>query len=314
MAVSPVPDCAPRRTALIVGCCTGICAVLIYFLCALPLFVGGTQSLGYWLWQAWNPMNHQEHSRFVLPICAGLLWWHRHRLASAPRAPSMAGLVPVALGIACFLAAVRTAQPRLAVLTLPLVCWGGTVFVWGWQVASVCRFPFCFLLLMMPLGNYVQGTVSLQLLVSGACNLLAPLAGLQIEVAGTTIRSADGSFHFEIAEGCSGVRSLMSILMLAALYVHFSQPILWKKIAVFCGSLLFSVIGNIARIFSVLVAARLFGPGWAGGLYHDYSDFVFFPAAVGAMMGFNHWISRDWSRLAPRPAADAGPAETPYDY
>ena len=312
--MSPVPDDAPRRTALVAACWIGIVGILFYFLCALPLFVGGTQSLGRWLWQAWNPMNHQEHSRFVLPICAGLLWWHRHKLAEAPRSPSIAGLVPVVFGIACFLAAVRTGQPRLAVLTLPLVCCGGTVFVWGRQVAAVCRFPFGFLLMMMPLGNYVQVTVSLQLLVSSACNLLAPLAGLRIEVAGTTIRSLDGAFHFEIAEGCSGVRSLMSILMLAALYVHFAQPVLWKKFAVFCGSLLFSVVGNIARIFSVLVAARVFGPEWAGGLYHDYSDFVFFPAAVGAMMGFNKWISRDWSALAPQPAAESAPAGTPYDY
>jgi exosortase len=312
MPESSIASGEPRRKILSTACWIGIGAVLVYFLGLLPLFRGGTESLGQWCWGAWNPMNHQEHSRFVLPISVGLLWWHRRKIAAAPRNPSLLGLLPIGFGIACFLAAVRTAQPRLAVLTLPLLCWGSTVFLWGKDVAAVCRFPFGFLLLMMPLGNYVQGTVSLQLLVSGACNLLAPLIGLQIEVAGTTIRSLDGTFHFEIAEGCSGVRSLMSILLLAALYVHFAQPVLWKKIAVFCGSLLFSVIGNIARIFSVLVVARFFGQDWAGGLYHDYSDFVFFPAAVAAMLGFNRWISKDWGALAPKPAAQTG--DTPYDY
>ena len=315
-AAVPVPG-RPGWWPVLALLWTGIAAVLAYFLGFARVFRSGTESLGAWCWAAWNPLNHQEHSRFVLPLAAGLLWWHRKRIAAAPRAPSFAGLLPVVIGLVLYLAAVRTGQPRLGVLTLPLVCWGGTVFLWGPEVARACRFPFGFLLLMMPVGNYVQGTVSLQLLVSGACNLLAPLVGLRVEVSGTTIRSLDGAFHFEIAEGCSGVRSVMSILLLSALYVHFAQPVVWRKVAVFCGSVLFAVVGNIARIFSVLVAARWFGPDWAGGLYHDYSDFVFFPAAVAAMMAFNRWISRDWRRCAPgSDPGRSGPsqAEVPYDY
>jgi exosortase len=296
---------------------SGIALTLVYFFGLLRIFRAGSVSLAEWCWAAWNPLNHQEHSRLVLPIACALLWWERRRTAQIPRSPSSLGLLPFCLGIAAFLVAVRTAQPRLGIVALPLLFWGATWFLWGAAVVRACRFPFAFLLLMVPVGNYVQGTVSLQLLVTGACNLLAPLIGLHVEATGTTIRSLDGGFHFEIAEGCSGIRSLMSMVSVTALYVHFAQPVTWKKVAVFTGSLVFAVVGNIGRIFSVLLVARFAGPKWAGGLYHDYSDLIFFPVAVAAMMGFNRWISRDWSRLAPRPQpiqSAVQDREDRYDY
>ncbi len=269
----------------------GIAGVLVFFFGVLRVFQGGTASVAEWSWAAWNPLNHQEHAKFLLPIAGLLLWWHRARLSAARREPDDLGLVPLMAGIALYLLGVRAAQPRLALLALPLLLWGGTLFLWGRGVARVCRFPFALLVLLVPVGSYVQGTVSLQLLVTGACNLLAPLIGLQIEAAGTTIRSLDGAFHFEIAEGCSGIRSLMAMVTVTALYVHFAQPMVWRKGAVLAGSVLFALVGNIARIFSVLVVARIASPQWAAGLYHDYSDLVFFPVAVAAMAGFNKLLS-----------------------
>jgi hypothetical protein len=70
------------------------------------------------------------------------------------------------------------------------------------------------MLFMVPIGGLVQGTVSLQLLVSNVVNVMAGWIGVKIEASGTTIRSLDGGFNFEIAEGCSGVRSLMAMTTL----------------------------------------------------------------------------------------------------
>ena len=315
MAEPPVPaDAAPVPVAVAAGgatggvwwlaCWVGIAGVLVFFFGVVRLFQGGTASVAEWSWAAWNPLNHQEHAKFLIPIVGFLLWWHRGRLRAAPKRPDNLGLVPLGAGIACYLLSVRAAQPRLALLALPFLLWGGTLFLWGSGVARVCRFPFALLVLLVPVGSYVQGTVSLQLLVTSACNLLAPLIGLQIEATGTTIRSLDGAFHFEIAEGCSGIRSLMAMVTVTALYVHFAQPVVWRKAAVLAGSLLFALVGNIARIFSVLVVARIASPQWAAGLYHDYSDLVFFPVAVAAMAGFN-------KLLIPRQSADTPPPQAP---
>jgi exosortase/archaeosortase family protein len=85
------------------------------------------------------------------------------------------------------------------------------------------------------------------------------------------------------------------LLTLAALYAYFAMRTPMRGLVLFGCSLLFAILGNFARVFSVVVFARFFDPKIATGLYHDYSGFVFFPVAVLAMIGAGNVINRDWS-------------------
>jgi exosortase len=282
---------------LLLLACLGTVA---YFFGFFHVFTQGTKTVAKWAWEAWNPENNQEHSRFILPISVFIVWYHRDKLAAAHKEPWNPGLAIAAFGVACFILGVRALQPRLAIVSLPIILIGAVGFLWGKQVARIVLFPCAFLLFMVPIGGLVQGTVSLQLLVSSVCNVLAGLIGMKIEAAGTTIRSLDNSFNFEIAEGCSGIRSLMAMSTLTALYVHFTQREWWKKGAVFVGSVVFAVVGNIGRIFTVILVARFISPTFAANIYHDYSGFVFFPIAVVAMVGFAQLVNLDWPALIAR--------------
>ena len=284
-------------------------AALIYFFGFLKIFLNGTTSTAVWAWQAWNPENNQEHSALVLPISLFLVWYHRGELAAARKEPWNPGLAIAALGVGCFVLSARSLQPRIAIFALPVILLGAVAYLWGRPTARVVLFPCAFLLFMIPIGGLVQGTVSLQILVSTVCNALASLIGMKIEATGTTIRSLDGSFNFEIAEGCSGIRSLMAMTTLTALFVHFTQREWWKKGVIFAGSVVFAVVGNIGRIFTVIVFAKFVSPRIAGGIYHDYSAFVFFPVAVMAMVGFARLVNLDWaSLLAQKIEAPIAPA------
>jgi len=92
----------------------------------------------------------------------------------------------------------------------------------------------------------------------------------------------------------------MAMTMLAALYVYFVLRRPWQQFLVFAASVVFALIGNIARLFSVVLVAKWWSPEIAGDLYHDYSGFVFFPIAVIAMAAFGNFISRDWSHARTR--------------
>jgi exosortase len=280
--------------ALLLGLCAG---VLIYFFGFFDAFVKGRLSTVVWASQAWNKENNQEHSWLVLPITLGLFWYHRRRLAEAVGEPWNGGLGIVAFGVATFVLAVRALQPRIAIFAFPLIVFGAIAFLAGKRCARVALFPCAFMLLMIPIGGLVQGTVSLQILVSTVCNALASFLGMKIAASGTTIHALDGSFNFEIAEGCSGIRSLMAMTMLTALYVHFTQREWWKKGVIFAGSLIFAVVGNIGRIFTVILFAKFISPRIAEGIYHDYSAFIFFPFAVISMVSFSHLVNLDWTKV-----------------
>lgn len=287
-------------------------AALVYFFGFLKIFLNGGLSTARWAWEAWNPENNQEHSTLVLPISLFLVWYHRGELAAARKEPWNAGLYLVAFGVGCYVLAARSLQPRIAIFALPCILLGAVSFLWGRAVARILLFPCAFLLFMIPIGGLVQGTVSLQILVTTVCNALASVIGMKIEASGTTIRSLDGSFNFDIAEGCSGIRSLMAMTTLTALYVHFTQREWWKKGVIFAGSLFFAVVGNIGRIFTVILFAKFISPRIAGGIYHDYSGFIFFPIAVLSMVGFAHLVNLDWPAIITRRIEPPTPeGETP---
>jgi exosortase len=293
-------------TALIAG-------VLLYFYGFYIVFMTGTETAAQWAWLGWNEDNDQEHCRFILPLVGFLLWYHRAELTAAVKQPRARGLAFVVAGVVMFVLAVRCLQPRLTIVALPLMVYGAAEYLGGRAVARIFIFPCLLMLFMVPVGGVIQGTVSLQLLASNTVGALCRLLGIQVQIIGTTI-IVDGH-PFEVAGGCSGIRSLMAMTMLAALYVHFTQREAWKQWVIFAGSIVFALVGNVARLFTVVLVAKWWDPQIAGGLYHDYSGFVFFPIAVLAMVAFSNLLNRDWSKVSARVgqtlAAPEAPVSTP---
>jgi exosortase len=261
--------------------------------------VSGAQTTLTWAVNAWNHRTgEQYHGRFVPLVSIFLVWLRRDRYAAAPKSSSNWGLLWLGLGIAFFVLGARCLQPRLALLSTPFLFYGATLFLWGRHVARLALFPCAFLLFMIPVAALEQGTFRLQFIITGAIGLMAKLVGISVQAVGTTLTARDGSFNFEIAEGCSGIRSLSAMSMLTAVIVHLTQDRFWKKGFIFCASLLFAIFGNVGRLFTILLVAKYISPNLAGGLYHDYSGFLFFPIAVMGMTAFSKLVNLDWKKIS----------------
>jgi exosortase len=314
----------PAQAALLAGCV----ATFAYFYLFHRVWVLGAQTTAEWAQKAWMfAGGEQMHGYFPLPVSLFLVWYHRARIAAAPKSGSWWGLLPVAFAVLLFVVGARCLQPRMALLALPFLFYGSTLFLWGPRVARIVLFPCAFLLFMIPVAALQQATFHLQFVITGSIELLSRLVGISIASVGTTLTARDGSFNFEIAEGCSGVRSLAAMSMLTAVFVHLTQDAFWKKAVIFAASLLFAIVGNIGRLFTVILFAKFISPEIAGGLYHDYSGFLFFPIALAAMTGFARLVNVDWravalAREAPgalEPVSAAKSADKPatpisYDY
>ena len=91
----------PAAAALLAGCI----GTVVWFVGFLTAFRNGTRSAMHWASEAWNSENNQEHSWFILPIAAWLVWQHRAELQRARKEPSNAGLVWVLAGVLTFIVA-----------------------------------------------------------------------------------------------------------------------------------------------------------------------------------------------------------------
>jgi exosortase len=264
--------------------------------------VHGASSVFAWAWQAWNPTANQEHSKAVPLVFLWLIFYHRKQIAAAPKEGSNVGLFFIGIGIFLFVLGARCLQPRLALGSLPFLIYGGVFYLWGKQVARIILFPCAFLIFLIPFGAIEQATFRLQFVITSAIGFLCKLVGLQIDAVGTTLTATDGKFNFMIAEGCSGIRSLTAMAMITAIFVHLTQDRLWKKIVIFAFSVVFAVVGNIGRLFTVVLVAKFIDPTLAAGIYHDYSGWFFFPIALLAMVFFSKLLN---AKFLSKPAVRA---------
>lgn len=312
-----------RREPLSALLLTGVVGVLVYFFGFFKVFVNGVQSTYVWGWDAWNEGNDLEHGSLILPGAILVVWMHREALRRSVKRPSIMGLAPLLVGILGFLVSVWTLQPRIALVALPFLILGCVWFLWGRETARLVLFPCALLLFMVPVGFLLGHTEPLQRLVAAFVHGLTRLLHLGIERDGVKLLAADGSFQCEVAGGCSGIRSLMAMTMLAACYVHFTQKGLWKKVLIFAVALPCAVVGNMVRVFTIVLVAKFISPAFGTGVWHDISGFlVTIPIAVFAMVQFAALLNLDWGRtvagaLKPTPpkAADGkAPSPITYDY
>ncbi len=267
-------------------------ATLVYFFGVLHLYAG--RSIANWAWIRYLPEYNQEHSKLIPFVFLFLLWYHREALWKAKKKGNNWGLALVGLGLLIFTVAARALQARLALVGVPFLLGGMVLFLWGNEVARILRFPIAFLIFLVPAAAIEQTSFKLQFVITGLVERLSALLGIKIYSVGTTLRAVDGSWGFDISEGCSGIRSLIAMIMITAIFVHIVEKKLWKKLTIFALSVLFAIIGNVGRIFTIIILARMGFPKFAGGLYHDYSAFIIFPFALAAMVLTSKLLNMDY--------------------
>jgi exosortase len=271
----------------------GVVATISYFFGFLPLFANRSQSTWTWAWIRFLPQYNQEHSKLIPFIVLFLIWYHRKALASATKGSSSLGWLFLIAGILFYIIGARALQPRVSLFGFPFFVFGIVLLLWGRQVGRILLFPTALLFFMVPLGAIEQTTFRLQLLVIYFVTSLSHLFHIPIHAVGTSLQPDTNDWGFDIAEGCSGIRSLIAMIMITAVYVHLCQRSLWKKITILCFSIVFALIGNAGRIFTIIVLARLGFPNFAGGAYHDWSDWFFFPIALLSMLAFARLLNFD---------------------
>lgn len=280
-----------RRNPIDAVLCFTLAATLFYFFGFVKLFTNGLLSTWVWAWEAWTPETNYEHAKLIPVIVLAVLWFDRKKISAARVSSSKWGWLFIVFGVLLFLVGARTLQARVTLGAIPFVLFGIVLYVWGREVARALLFPIAFLFFMVPLNFLTQATVRLQFMETSAAAAISNFLGIAVHSLGSTITAANDSFKFNVDEGCSGVRSLMAIAMLSAIYGHFTQDRLWKKVLIFAAALLFAVIGNAGRLVSIIVVARLFGQDLAGGPYHLVSGYLSFPFALAAMILFGKLLN-----------------------
>lgn len=276
---------------------------------AAVLVLAGLAAI-YWqvfvkLIDAWIVDGNYSHGWLIIPIAVYFAWERRDKLAATPLQPSWFGLVVFAFGILVLLAGLMGSEFFLSRVSLIFTLAGIVLFLFGWGHLRILAFPIGFLLLMIPLPAIVFNKIAfpLQLLASQVGESAISAANIPVLREGNVLVLANTSL--EVAEACSGIRSLVSLITLGLVFGYFADPRGWVRALIVASTIPVAIVSNAARVAGTGILAHYYGPSAAEGFFHEFSGWIVFVVAFVMILA----IQRVILRLAPKPhVAVATPA------
>ena len=238
----------------------------------------------------WRTDPNFSHGFFV-PLFSGfVIWQERDRLAGVSRQPAWSGLIALVAGLAMLVVGRLGAELFLDRASLLLVLAGVVILLLGWNFFRALLFPWAFLLLMIPIPNIVfnQITFPLQLLASRVAAIVLPIMGVPVLRQGNVINLP--AMPLEVAEACSGIRSLLSLLTLAIIYGYLTEKRLWVRWALAIASVPITVLANDVRIVGTGLLVQYWDPEAAQGYFHASWGFIIFVISLLMLYGLHALI------------------------
>jgi exosortase len=227
----------------------------------------------------WCIDENYSHGFLIIPIALYFVWERRKKLREAALASSAWGLAVVLGSMAALLAGILGSELFLTRISLLGTIAGMVLFLYGWNHLRILLFPIAFLLLMIPIPAIIFNQIAfpLQLLASRFGEIALTAAQVPVLREGNVIHLANTSL--EVAEACSGIRSLISLLTLGIVYGYFTDSRLWVRIVLAVGTIPIAIAANGIRVAGTGIAAHFYGPEAAQGFFHSFSGWIIFIAA-----------------------------------
>ena len=240
--------------------------------------------------QWWNDPNF-SHGFFVPLFSAFVIWHRRSQFSDVSLRPSWWGLLFLVSGLCVLIVGQMGAEIFLSRLSLLIVLAGLIVLFLGWSFFRALLFPWAFLLLMIPIPAIVfnQITFPLQLLASKVASTTLPWMGVPVLRQGNVIILP--AMALEVAEACSGIRSLMSLMTLAVIYGYLMERKNSVRVLLALAAIPIAVAANSFRIVGTGLLVQYWDPEKAQGFFHEFSGWLIFVISL-VMLYLLHRVVR----------------------
>lgn len=240
----------------------------------------------------WAGVSDNSHG-FIVPLMAGYFAWNRVRLLNAATvSSSWNGSFVLFLSLVLYVLSYAGGLAFPARIAMVLALFGLVWCLLGNNIIKILAFPILFLLFMIPVPY------SLLNLVSGPLQLIATKISANMISACTIPVYREGNMLYfvntqlEVAEACSGIRSIMSLTMLAFAFASM-MPEGWKnRTILIVAAIPIAMIANILRIAGTGVLAHFYGDKVAKGFLHEFSGIAIFAFGFITLLGLFTFLNR----------------------
>jgi exosortase len=224
----------------------------------------------------WYIDDNYSHGFLILPIAFWLVWRKRKELAEVETGKNNLGLLFIVGSLFLLIAGTAGAEYFTARVSFVFLLLSISIYFFGWVYTRKIWFAFFFMLFMIPIPYviYYAVTFPMQLFASKVSTMLLSTIGLPLIRQGNIIHIP--GYSLEVAEACSGIRSLFSLLALGALFAYFTQSNKTKAILLFCSTIPIAIAGNVFRVTITALAAHTISIKFAEGTLHEISGLLVF--------------------------------------
>jgi exosortase len=289
-------------------CSFGVLAVLIFCVPYAQGYIGGRVPLAQSLCSLWG-YEQWQHCWLVTPAIGIILYTQRKELASLTARGTFCGVIVLVAAFVLYWAGYRVENYYLGFLSIHLMLGGLILWLGGWNWLFALTFAYGFLVFAWPL-YFLENSITfpLRMIMAKASAGVLNLLGIPVILQGTGVMSAPEPliglqtgerFRIDVADPCSGIRSLFALMMISALYGHFMLKTWCQKGILFASSIPLAILGNLLRILMLTFGIIIFGPETAIGRdpltdpswFHMVAGYLVFAVALGGMISIGLWLS-----------------------
>jgi exosortase len=232
----------------------------------------------------WSSDPNYSHG-FLIPLISGyFLWQSRDDLAAAPVRPSNLGLAVICASLVLLVVGIAGTEYFSMRSSLVLLLAGIVLYWFGWPVLKVLALPIGFLLFMVPLPYIVYDAAAFPLKL-----LVAKFSVLSLKAMGVIVLREGNIIMFpntvlEVADACSGLRSLVSLIALAVALAFLSQKTVLKQTVLIFMAIPIAIFTNMLRVIVTGFLAQYYGAAAAEGFFHEFAGLAVFALAMALLV------------------------------
>ena len=245
----------------------------------------------------WYSSDQYSHGFLVVPISLYIIWQKKNILVKTPSRHSWWGLALVIFSLLLYLFAHFAEILTLSSFSMVLLLAGAIIYLYGFLIFRELLFPLVFLLFMIPIPGqiYASLTIPLQLFVSKLSVWLVSTIGIPVYREGNVIHLPD--ITMQVVQACSGLRSMISLLMLSAIISYLTLKSNILRFVLFLTGIPAAIFVNIIRVSLMVFAFYYFNYDLTKDSVHTVFGIIIFCIAL-IIIGLSKGVLSIWDKSA----------------
>ena len=242
----------------------------------------------------WMDDPNYSHGLLVPFISIYFAWQQRQKLEQLEIKPANSGIFLIIFALLVLFAGVAAQEYFSKRSSFVFLLAGIVLFQFGWQWLKSLALPIGFLFFMIPLPYIVYDAMAfpLKLFVAKFSVISLKLMGVVVWREGNIIMFPQTVL--EVADACSGLRSLMSLLALGVALAVFSQNKLSRRVLLVFLTIPIAILTNMLRVIGTGFLAQYYGAAAAEGFFHEFAGMGVFVLAMVMLFVSSGVLRKIW--------------------